>query len=66
MIKKYNCTYCKDDTNKFYNFQRHCNNNHNIEIFELNNEFPMSSVNEDSEFKKDNTNNIKYIYYYSA
>ena len=60
MIIKHKCLYCKYDTNKFYNFQRHCNNKHNIEIFELNNEFPISSVNEENVNIEDNTNNIKY------
>ena len=60
MIKKHKCSYCKYDTDKFYNLQRHCNNKHNVEIFELNNEFPLSSVYEDSEIHENINNTIKY------
>jgi len=61
MIIKHKCSYSKYDTDKFYNLQRHCNNKHNIEFFKLNNEFPMSSVNEENVNIEDNTNNnIKY------
>ena len=62
MSKKHKCTYCKYETDKFYNLQRHCNNKHSIEIFELNQEFPISSVIEDLEIDENinNDNNIKY------
>jgi len=62
MTKKHKCSYCNYETDKFYNLQRHCNNKHNIEIFELNQEFPISSVNEDFEIDNNigNDNTIKY------
>uniref|UniRef100_A0A6C0J5S6 C2H2-type domain-containing protein n=1 Tax=viral metagenome TaxID=1070528 RepID=A0A6C0J5S6_9ZZZZ len=62
MTKKHKCSYCKYETDKFYNLQRHCNNKHGIEIFELNQEFPISSVNEDLEINENNCNDniIKY------
>ena len=62
MTKKHKCSYCKYETDKFYNLQRHCNNKHSIEIFELNQEFPISSVNEDLEIYENNCNDniIKY------
>jgi hypothetical protein len=62
MTKKHKCSYCNYDTDKFYNLQRHCNNKHSIEIFELNQEFPISSVNEDNDIIEKNSKDtiIKY------
>ena len=62
MTKKHKCSYCKYETDKFYNLQRHYNNKHSIEIFELNQEFPISSVNENLETDNNisNNNTIKY------
>jgi len=62
MKKKHKCSYCKYETYQFHNLQRHCNNKHSIEIFELNQEFPISSVNEDFDIDNNisNDNTIKY------
>jgi len=62
MTKKHKCSYCKYETDKFYNLQRHCNNKHSIEIFELNQEFPISSVNENLEIDENVSNNITIKY----
>ena len=41
---------------KSYNFQTHCNNKHSVEVFQLKEEFLISSVNEDLEIYENNCN----------